>query len=65
VAIVSVLSPAHAAGADAWAAASVAVYHYAPACLKAGLDALAGAIPARGRVPLSKATMSGKREKSK
>ena len=65
VAIVSVLSPAHAAGADSWAAASVAVYHYAPACLKAGLDALAGAIPARGRVPLSRATMSGKREKSK
>lgn len=52
VAIVSVLSPAHAAHSS-WASAIVAVYHYAPICLEAGFDALLGAIPAKGRVPLA------------
>jgi len=56
VAIVSALSPVHVANSS-WASALVAVYHYAPACLEAGLDALLGRIPAAGRVPLSQKAM--------
>ena len=52
VAIVSVLSPVHA-GHSSWASAVVAVYHYASVCLEAGFDALLGAIPAGGHVPLA------------
>jgi len=55
-AVISVLSPAivrHIEGAEA----IIAVYHYAPACLDAGFQVLAGAIPARGRLPLSARTM--------
>ena len=52
VAIVSVLSPIHAAHSP-WSKAAVAVYHYAPVCLEAGLDVLAGRLKASGRVPLA------------
>jgi beta-N-acetylhexosaminidase len=52
VAIVSVLSPAYVAGAD-WAEAVVAVYHYAPICLQAGIDVLHGELKARGTLPIS------------
>jgi beta-N-acetylhexosaminidase len=52
VAIVSVLSPAQVLGAKL-ADASVAVYHYAPDCLEAGLDALAGKLIPRGRLPIT------------
>jgi hypothetical protein len=52
VAIISVLSPIHIKGAS-WAKAAVAVYHYAPACLKAGFAVLKGELKARGRLPLS------------
>jgi beta-N-acetylhexosaminidase len=56
VAIISVLSPIHVRHSS-WAKAIVAVYHYAPECLKAGFDALLGKIPAGGRVPLSAKVM--------
>ncbi|HWP68975.1 MAG TPA: hypothetical protein VN437_06685, partial [Rectinemataceae bacterium] len=56
VAIVSVLSPIHAAHSS-WASAIVAVYHYAPVCLEAGFDALLGRISPRGRVPLPKTAL--------
>ncbi|MCX7026178.1 MAG: FAD-dependent oxidoreductase [Spirochaetes bacterium] len=52
VAIVSVLSPIWVKSA-AWASAVVAVYHYAPICLKAGFAVLTGKLKAKGRVPLS------------
>lgn len=52
VAIVSVLSPIHAAHSP-WSKAAIAVYHYAPACLEAGLDVLAGSLKPSGRVPLA------------
>ncbi len=56
VAIVSVLSPVHAARSS-WASAVVAVYHYASICLEAGFDALMGKVPAPGRVPLQKTSL--------
>jgi len=52
VAIVSVLSPIHAAHAP-WAKAVLAVYYYANICLEAGLDALRGHIVPKGKVPLA------------
>jgi beta-N-acetylhexosaminidase len=52
VAIVSVLSPVHAAHSP-WSKAAIAVYHYASICLEAGLDVLAGRLKPRGRVPLA------------
>jgi hypothetical protein len=52
VAIVSVLSPIWVRKEE-WAAAIVAVYHYAPSCLKAGFAVLKGELVARGRLPLS------------
>jgi len=52
VAIISVLSPIHIKGAI-WAKDAVAVYHYAPICLKAGFAVLKGELKARGRIPLS------------
>lgn len=56
VAIISVLSPIHVRQSS-WAEAILAVYHYAPACLEAGFDALLGTIPAKGRLPLSSKVM--------
>ncbi len=53
VAIVSVLSPATVLGIE-WPKASVAVYHYAPDCLEAGLDALSGRLVPRGRLPIAR-----------
>ena len=52
VALVSVLSPIRISSTE-WAAAAVAVYHYAPSCLKAGFAVLTGQLKARGRMPLS------------
>jgi beta-N-acetylhexosaminidase len=52
VAIISVLSPIHAAHSP-WSKAALAVYHYAPVCLEAGLDVLAGRLKPQGRVPLA------------
>ena len=52
VAIVSVLSPIWIRKAT-WASAAVAVYHYAPVCIKAGFAVLTGELKARGRIPLS------------
>ena len=52
VAIVSVLSPAYVCNTH-WAKAIVAVYHYAPICLQAGIDVLHGEIKARGTLPFS------------
>lgn len=56
VAIVSALSPIHAAHSS-WAKAIIAVYHYAPICLEAGFDALRGEIPASRSVPLDARAM--------
>lgn len=52
VAIISVLSPIHAAHSP-WSKAALAVYHYASVCLEAGLDVLAGRLKPQGRVPLA------------
>lgn len=52
VALLSVLSPAQVLGAK-WASASVAVYHYAPDCLEAGLDVLSGKLVPRGKLPIT------------
>ena len=52
VAIVSVLSPIHAAHSP-WSKAAIAVYHYAPICLEAGLDVLTGRLKPQGKVPLA------------
>ncbi len=52
VAIVSVLSPIHAAHSS-WSKAVIAVYHYAPVCLEAGFEVLTGKLKPSGRVPLA------------
>ena len=52
LAIISVLSPIWVKGAS-WADAVVAVYHYAPMCLKVGFAVLKGELRAAGRLPLS------------
>jgi beta-N-acetylhexosaminidase len=56
VAVLSVLSPIHAAGLKG-VGSGVAVYHYSPDCLEAGLEVLAGMRKAAGRIPLSGETL--------
>lgn len=56
VAVLSVLSPIHAAGIGG-VKSGIAVYHYAPDCLEAGLEVLTGKRNASGRIPLSGETL--------